>query len=168
MTTALYPGSFDPLHLGHLTVVEQAARTFEQVVVAVLGNPQKQSGMFAIPERIRLAEAATAHLGNVRCVGYHGLVVDLARVEQADVLVRSAHKDSAHERSMAAMNETMSGIPTFFVTTDSTTRGISASLVRELVTSGRLDAALRLVPEAVSLAIEQRGPQSPQRGWPKR
>jgi pantetheine-phosphate adenylyltransferase len=158
VTTALYPGSFDPLHLGHLAVVEQAARSFDHVVVAVLGNPQKRSGMFPIPERIRLAEAATAHLSNVRCVGHHGLTVDVARAEHADVLVRSAHKDAAQEWSMAAMNETMSGIPTFFATPDSTTRAISASLVRLLVTSGKYEAARQLVPDAVRRAIEERLP----------
>ena len=156
MTTALYAGSFDPLHLGHLAVVEHAARAFDEVILAVLGNPEKASGMFAIPERIRIAELATAHLRNVRCLGYDGLTIDLARAEHAEVLVRSAHKDAGHERSMAAMNETMSSISTFFVTPDPTTFNISSSVVRALITHGKFDAALQLVPEPARTAIRER------------
>lgn len=155
MATALYAGSFDPLHLGHLAVIEHAARAFDHLIVAVLGNPQKPSGMFAIPERLRIAETATAHLTNVRCVGYHGLTIDLARAEHADVLVRSAHKDAGHERSMAAMNKAMANIPTVFATPDPSTRGISSSLVRELITGGKLHLGLRLVPEPARTSIRE-------------
>ena len=161
MATALYAGSFDPVHRGHLRIIEQAARMFDEVVVAVLGNPAKPSGMFAIPERIRMVEAATAHLGNVRCVGHHGLAVDIARTVHADVLVRAAHKEIGHERSMAAMNEVLSGIPNFVACPHPTTRHISSSLVRQLVMAGRDDAALQLVPPPVAAAIRQlRAPSS--------
>jgi pantetheine-phosphate adenylyltransferase len=155
VTTALYPGSFDPLHLGHLAIIERTARVCDDVLVAVLGNPAKPSGMFAIPERIRMAEAATAHLGNVRCVGHQGLAVDAVRAEHADVLVRSGHRDTRYEWSMAAMNDALAEIPTLFVPPDPATSNISSSIVRQLVRHGEHDAALRLVPRAVRVAIEE-------------
>lgn len=155
MARALYAGSFDPLHLGHLSVIERTAGVFDEVIVAVLGNPAKRSGLFAIAERVRMIEAATAHLANVRCKTHQGLAVDAASAEHADVLVRSAHKDTGHERSMAAMNESMSGIGTCFAMPDAATSGISSSLVRELLTKGKREAALRLVPPAVGERIRR-------------
>ena len=152
---ALYPGSFDPFHLGHLAVVEQVAPGFDVVVVAVVGNPQKASGMFQIPQRVRMAEVATAHLSNVRCVAYQGLTVDLLRAEGADVVIRCAHKDSGSERSMAAMNEVTAGVRTFFAVPDPAVRGISSSLVRELLSTGELAAAMHLVPAATHAALRE-------------
>jgi len=152
---ALYPGSFDPFHLGHLAVVEQVAPGFDVVVVAVVGNPQKASGMFQIPQRVRMAEVATAHLSNVRCVAYQGLTVDLLRAEGADVVIRCAHKDTGSERSMAAMNEVTAGVRTFFAVPDPAVRGISSSLVRELLSTGELAAAMHLVPAATHAALRE-------------
>ena len=145
---ALYPGSFDPFQLGHLAVVEEAAHTFDEVIVAVIGNPEKPSGLLPIPERIHLARMATGHLDNVRSLGYHGLTVDLVRAEGVEVLIRCAHKDSGDERSMAAMNEAAAGVATFFATPDPGVRIISSSLIRGLVTSGETQAAMQLVPRA--------------------
>lgn len=145
---ALYPGSFDPFHLGHLAVVEEAAHTFDEVIVAVVGNPEKPSGLLPIPDRIQLTRMATGHLDNVSCLGYHGLTVDLVRAVGAEVLIRCAHKDTGTERSMAAMNEAAAGVATFFATPDPGVRIISSSLIRSLVTSGETHAAMQLVPAA--------------------
>ncbi len=153
MVTALYPGSFDPFHLGHLHVVEQAAPIFDEVIVGVLGNPRKLSGLFAIPERVRLASAATAHLPNVRCLHSESLTVDVARTHGAGFIIRSGHKEGRHEMTMAAMNEYMSGVQTLFAAADPTRRLISSSLVRELVSRGETDAAARLVPAPVGEAL---------------
>ena len=153
MTAVLYPGSFDPFHLGHLNIVEQAAGIFDEVIVGVLGNPRKQSGLFAITDRVRLAEAATGHLPNVRCVASTGLTTDMARREGADFVVRSGHKESGDERTMAAMNQRMAGIRTVFVAAEPGKRTISSSLVRALMSRGDSDAAVRLVPPAVGAAL---------------
>ena len=83
VAVALYAGSFDPIHLGHLGVIEHAARTYEQVVVAVVANPEKPAGMFRPEERLRLLTGATAHLPTVRSVQFYGLTVALARSEGA-------------------------------------------------------------------------------------
>lgn len=156
MTVALYPGSFDPIHLGHLATVEFAARNFDEVVVAVLANPNKSSGMFGAAERVRLVTEACSHLPTVRCVHFYGLTVALAESRRADVVVRAGHKEHGIEWSMAAMNQAMTGIPTAFAPVDGRTRGISASLIRHLVQSGKLAAGLTMVPTAVGPALVEK------------
>lgn len=152
---ALYAGSFDPIHLGHLRVIEHVARIHDQVIVAVLANPQKPSGLFTPEARLRLIAAATSHLPSVRSVRFHGLTVQLAREEGATVLVRSAHKERGDEVSMAAMNLMVGGIHTLFVPPEMRTRTISSSLVRRLFHSGQLTAAQELVPAAVGRALAE-------------
>src|SRR5262245_30647831 len=100
VATALYAGSFDPVHLGHVDIVEQAARCFEHVVVGVIANPDKASGMFVTSDRARLVREATRHLSNVTATTFNGLTVELARLVGAAVLVRAAHKESRNEYQM--------------------------------------------------------------------
>jgi pantetheine-phosphate adenylyltransferase len=155
VTVALFAGSFDPIHLGHLGVIEHAARAYDDLVVAVLANPDKPGGLFPPPERVRLVAGAVAHLDSVRVTGFHGLTVDLARREGATVLIRAAHKESSSERSMAATNAIISGIPTTLVPGDPSTRAISSSVIRTLVATGELAAARHLVPPNVALALAE-------------
>jgi pantetheine-phosphate adenylyltransferase len=160
VTVALYPGSFDPIHLGHLAIIEYAARNFDEVIVAVLANPNKDSGMFNPEERVRLVTEAAAHLPAVRCIQFYGLTVGLAQRQRADVLIRAGHKEHDIERPMAAMNQTMTGIPTAFAPVDWNTRAISASLVRQLVQSGQLAAAVAMVPPSVRPALVEKATQA--------
>lgn len=153
MRVGLYAGSFDPVHLGHLAIVETAATLFDEVVVAVGANPRKSRGLFTVDERLRLLTDATSHLPTVRARAFEGLTIDVAREERASALVRAAHKESADEWSMAAVNRTASGIPTVFVPANATTRAISSSLVRELVAAGRVARARELVPPCVGRAL---------------
>lgn len=168
VSLALFPGSFDPFHLGHLAIVEWAASTHDAVVVAVLGNPEKPAGMFTRDERVRLAGLATAHLPNVVCLAFHGTTGRLAQEQHADVIIRSAHKEADLERSLAVLNKFMSGgVPTEFAPADPATETISSTLVRELLTSGEVDAALALVPAAIHAdlptagRVEPAGPRVP-------
>jgi pantetheine-phosphate adenylyltransferase len=144
VTVALYAGSFDPVHLGHLSVIERAERTCDRVIVAVVANPQKSSGMFRPEERLRLLSKVTSHLATVTTRSFYGLTVDLARSEGASVLVRAGHKDEADEFSMAMMNQVTGRIPTLFVPPEPATRTISSSLVRHLVDNGQIIAAQAL------------------------
>ena len=153
MTTALYTGSFDPVHLGHVRVIEQAARSFEAVVVAVLGNPAKTSGLLPVAERVRLLEAATAGLDNVTCTAHHGLAVDAAREHGASTLVRSAHKEHRTELEMAAHNERLTGIPTTFISGDPDLTWVSSTVVRRLLADGDADRLRAVVPSAVADAL---------------
>ena len=159
MTTALYPGSFDPFHRGHLAITEHAARSFDEVVVAVLGNPQKPSGLFPVPERADFVTASVSHLTNVRCVTFGGLTVDLAEREGAEVIIRAAHKDQRPERSMAHANWTLSGITTFFAAPEMATATISSTMIRTLVARGETAAAVALVPPPVAAALRARAPR---------
>jgi pantetheine-phosphate adenylyltransferase len=89
---ALFAGSFDPIHLGHLDVIERASDIYDHVVVGVLANPDKARGMFRPEARVGLVEEATRYLGNVSSSHFYGLTVDLARTLGASVLLRVAHK----------------------------------------------------------------------------
>lgn len=153
MVKALYGGSFDPLHLGHVSVVELAAESFEAVYVVVLANPQKAGGMFSRSHRAALVSESTRHLPSVSIHEYHGLIVDAAAELGADVLLRSAHKEGQHERSMAATNERLTGIRTSLVMPDPRTAWISSSMVRELATAGRLADLAAMVPRPVHAAL---------------
>jgi pantetheine-phosphate adenylyltransferase len=87
MTVAVYPGSFDPIHLGHIDVAERAGHIFDELIVAVYATPQKNL-MFGVQERTRLACEALAHLENVRVTSYEGMTVDFLRAQHAQVIVR--------------------------------------------------------------------------------
>ena len=156
MTTAVYTGSFDPLHDGHMSIVEQAARQFDRVVVAVLSNPEKVHGMFSISDRVELIQATVQHLGNVEVMHHSGMAVEVAEATSGDFFIRSCHKENHHELSMALMNEEISAVPTVFLVADAATGWVSSSFVRLAATSGRLDEACNVVPPAVAAAIRSR------------
>jgi pantetheine-phosphate adenylyltransferase len=153
VASALYAGSFDPVHLGHLSVVERSATMFDSVTIAVLGNPTKRAGMFSVAERIELLAGATRHLPNVSCIGHRGLTIDAVRRAGADGIVRTGHKDHDDEWAMLAMNEMVSGCKTFFVPPDPKVAHLSSSLVRSLVSSGRLTEARALVPSTIAAEL---------------
>ncbi len=118
MTRGVYAGSFDPVHLGHLAIVERAARTCDELFVVVSGNPDKPGALFDNDERRRLVQASTQHLGNVSALTHSGLTVELAAELGADFLLRGIGKEQATELEMAAMNLRMSGLPTVFLPPD--------------------------------------------------
>lgn len=152
MTTALYPGSFDPLHNGHLRVIERTAQSFDRVLVAVLQNPAKR-GFLPAAQRVALAAQAVAHVGNASAVSFEGLAVDAAASLGADVLVRSWAKEYEIELMMAAANQRLSGINTVFVPGPASAAGISSTLVRALLGAGKLDDVRRMTPPAVYDAL---------------
>lgn len=154
VTVAVYPGSFDPVHHGHLSIVRQAAGVFETVVVAVLDNPDKHAGMFSPAERVRLIEDSVTDLPNVRVVASSGLVVDVAADLGADVLIRAAHKERKRELLMAATNERLSGIPTVFFDVDAATAWVSSTFVRGA--SAGVVARDTVVPAPVAGALAGR------------
>ena len=129
---------------------------FDSVVVAVLGNQRKRSGLFAIEERVELVRSSTAHLANVSSMGHQGLTVDAANAADVDGIIRTGHKDPRDEWSMLAVNELMSGFKTFFVPPDPSVMHLSSSLVRSLLANDRADEALTLVPSVVADALRQR------------
>ncbi len=156
MTVALFPGSFDPFHNGHLEVVERAGRVFDEVVVAVLRNPQKAEPLFTLTDREEMVQEATAHLANVRIVSVATLVVNVAKDVGATAIVRGlrAVSDFENELQMAQMNRELANIDTLFVPTSSTYSFIASRLLREVARYGGDVSAF--VPKAVLVRLQKR------------
>ena len=156
MTVALFPGSFDPFHNGHLEVVERAGPLFDEVVVAVLRNPQKAEPLFTLAEREDMLGEALAHLDNIRITSVSTLVVNVARDLGATAIVRGlrAVSDFENELQMAQMNRQLSGIDTLFIPTSSTTSFVASRLLREVARYGGDVSAF--VPKPVAVRLQEK------------
>ncbi|OFJ54721.1 pantetheine-phosphate adenylyltransferase [Mycolicibacterium grossiae] len=137
MSGAVCPGSFDPVTLGHVDVFERACAQFDEVVVAVLVNPNKK-GMFTAEERIDLIRASTTHLPNLRAESGQGLVVDFAKARGITAIVKGLRSstDFEYELQMAQMNSHVAGVDTFFVATNPRYAFVSSSLAKEVAGLG--------------------------------
>jgi pantetheine-phosphate adenylyltransferase len=138
MRRALVPGSFDPIHNGHLEVIERAATLFDEVVIASVYNPEKPSGMFTLEERREMVSESCSHLPNVTVAFFSGLLVDFANDNGCSVIVKGlrAVSDFETELQMAQMNEKLSGILTLFLPTASRHSFLSSRLLREVARFG--------------------------------
>lgn len=137
-TKAIYPGTFDPVTLGHLDIVTRAALMFDQVILAVAASPGKKP-MFRLDERVALASQVVRHLPNVNVVGFSDLMANFAREQQANVLVRGlrAVSDFEYEMQLAQMNRHL--LPTLesvFLMPSEGFSFVSSSLVKEVARHG--------------------------------
>ena len=138
MRIAIYPGSFDPIHRGHMDIACRAAALFDQLIVAIYARPDK-SLLFTIDERVDLARTVLASCDNVKVQPYEGLTVDFARSLGAQTLVRGLRVISDFEREyqMALMNQQLSGdVETVCLMTSYEYAFVSASLVKEVFMAG--------------------------------
>lgn len=153
MRRCVCPGSYDPVTLGHLDVVDRARALFDEVVVAVLHNPDKR-GTFDVPERLRLIRESLGERPGVRVLEFGGrLLVDVCREVDAGVIVKGLRgsTDFAYERPMATMNRHLSGVETLFLPGDPSLDHVSSSLVKQVAAYGGDVAGL--VPEPVREAL---------------
>jgi pantetheine-phosphate adenylyltransferase len=137
MSRAVCPGSFDPVTNGHLDVIARTAVQFDEVVVTIVINPNKQ-GMFTVPERLEMLTEATSHLSNVRVDSWQGLLVDYATANGISAIVKGLRgaNDFDYELQMAQMNHKLTGVDTLFVATNPVYSYLSSSLVKEVATYG--------------------------------
>lgn len=138
MTRVLYPGSFDPIHNGHIEIVETAAHVFDDVIVAAVGNPDKGGGLFTLDERSVVIAEVFAHLPNVRSMVHTNLVVTLALEYEVDFIIKGlrAVSDFESELQQAQINKQLSGVETMFLPSASASSFIASKYVREIARLG--------------------------------
>lgn len=138
MTRVLYPGSFDPIHNGHVEIVETAAQVFDEVIVAAVGNPDKGGGIFTLDERAEAMAECFVHLPNVRTTIHTNLVVTLALEQEVDFIVKGlrAVSDFESELQMAQINKQISGVETMFLPATSASSFVASKYVREIARLG--------------------------------
>ncbi|MEI8375396.1 MAG: pantetheine-phosphate adenylyltransferase [Planctomycetota bacterium] len=155
---AVYPGSFDPITLGHLNVIERASQLFDRLIVGVGINIEKQ-GMFAADERVELIREATSHLANIEIHTFHGLAVDFVRQEGARVMVRGVRPitDIAAELTMMMANRRLApDIETLFMIADGELAHVSSSLIKQIAGLTSEEGLLRFLPPNVVKAVREK------------
>lgn len=133
-STVVYPGTFDPITLGHMDLIERALRHFDKVIVAVADSPKKQP-LFSLDQRVALAKTVTEPLGNVEVAGFSNLLVDFAREHDAQVILRGLRvvSDFEYEFQLANMNRVLApDLESLFLTPSEQYSFISSTFVREI------------------------------------
>ena len=157
MTTAIYPGSFDPLTCGHIDIIERSARLFDRVTVAILTNPQKKPFFSAEERREIILETVKGQFPNVEVDIFNGLLVDYAKRKQATAIIRGirAVTDYEYEFQMALMNRRLAPqIETVFMMPAENYSYLSSSIVKEIAELG--GSITGLVPESVEKRLKER------------
>jgi pantetheine-phosphate adenylyltransferase len=139
MKAAIYPGTFDPPTLGHLNVIQRASLQCDRLVVAVGENPAKVVSVFSLDERLHFLEAITTDISNIEICSFSGLLVDFARSQGIDVIIRAIRTifDFEHETLQAQMNRQLGAVETFYLVVEEKYRLISSTLVREIAPHGK-------------------------------
>lgn len=146
---AIYPGTFDPITLGHWDMVSRATRIFSKVIIAVAANTGKKP-LFSLEQRIAMIRASTQNLPSVQTLGFEGLLVDLAKQQQAVVIIRGVRSmgDFDYEMQLAQMNRRlMPELETLFLPPSAELQMLSSTFVREIATMG--GDVSQLVPKEV-------------------
>ena len=161
MRIAVYPGSFDPVTLGHGDIIERTAKMFDKVIIGVLNNNVK-TPLFSVKERVNMLKEVTAHLPNVEVQSFEGLLVDFLRRNDAQVIVRGlrAVTDFEYELQMAQTNRVLAtDVDTMFLTTSLEYAYLSSTTVKEAAYFGA-DIS-KFVPEYVVRKVEEKYRRNP-------
>jgi pantetheine-phosphate adenylyltransferase len=153
---AIYPGSFDPITLGHIDIIERGAKLFDKVIVAVLSNPSKKP-LFSAEKRISQITQCINHIDNIEVDSFVGLTVDYAKLHNAGVLLRGLRvlSDFEKELQMAHTNKTLNQeIETVFLATNKEYGFLSSSIVKEIAQFG--GAIDHLVAQNIVEDMEQK------------
>lgn len=156
MAIALYPGSFDPVTLGHVDIAERAAPLFDELIVAIYDRPQKDL-LFSTEERVELMKKALAHIPNIRVVPYSGLTVDFAQKMHISVMVRGLRMSSDFEREfeMALMNKKLApDVELICLMTNQDYEFVSSTLLKEICMLG--GSIEQFVPKHVAVALKEK------------
>ncbi|MBN3493449.1 pantetheine-phosphate adenylyltransferase [Vibrio neptunius] len=154
LSRVIYPGTFDPITNGHLDLIERAADMFDEVIIAVAASPSKNT-MFTLEERVAFAQQVTQHLDNVSSKGFSGLMVDFAKQENANVLIRGLRTTVDFEYEFGLTNmyrRLMPGLESVFLTPAEEHAFISSTIVREVAIHG--GDVTNFVPKAVAAALK--------------
>lgn len=156
MKTAIYPGSFDPVTLGHYDIIERSSKIFDRLIVGVLNNSAK-SPLFSVEERVKMLKDVTKGLPNVEVMAFDGLLIDFARANEAQVIVRGlrAVTDFEYELQMAQTNNKLSPeLETVFLTTSLEYSYLSSTIVKEVAAFG--GDISQFVPETIERRIQEK------------
>jgi pantetheine-phosphate adenylyltransferase len=156
MRRAIYPGSFDPITNGHVDVIERARKLFDEVVVAVAQNDEKQP-LFSLQERLELLQQTIGKIANVRISQFQGLLVDFALAQEANAVIRGlrAVSDFEFEFQMALMNRKLAGgVETIFLMPKEEYTYLSSRLVKEIARLG--GDVSKFVPASVRTALRRK------------
>jgi pantetheine-phosphate adenylyltransferase len=156
MTKVLYPGSFDPIHNGHIEMIETAAHLFDQVVVATMRNPQKGEPLFDLDDRKAMIEESLQHVDNVEVVTFAKLVVTLAAEIGADFIVKGLRSttDFESEMAQAQVNLNVSGVHTVFLPSASANSAVASKYIRDIARFG--GDVSSMVPDPVTKRLAEK------------
>jgi pantetheine-phosphate adenylyltransferase len=155
---AVYPGMFDPVHNGHVDLIQRSLRIFDELIVAVVANPSK-TPLFTVAQRLEMIDEITHDLSRLRIVSFDGLLIDLVARERADCIVRGlrAVSDFEYEFQMALMNRKLSDtVETVFLMPHERYTYISSRLIKEVASFGTSVAGM--VPPGVDKRLTEKFP----------
>ncbi len=156
MRIAVYPGTFDPITMGHIDIIKRASAIFDQLIVGIYDRPYKQL-LFSVKERVDMVEEAIAELPNVCVMSYSGLTVEFIHKVKGTVMIRGlrANSDFEHEFAIALMNKRLaSDIELICLMTSSQYQFLSSNLIKEVANLG--GCVEDMVPHHVAMALKKK------------
>jgi len=156
MKTAVYPGTFDPITMGHVDIIKRASTIFDKLIVGIYDRPYKQL-LFSVEERVNMVEKATANLSNVYVMAYNGLSIDFIRTVKGNVMIRGLRANSDFEREfeMALMNKQLApDIELICLMTSPEYQFLSSRLIKEVANLG--GGVENMVPDHVAIALKEK------------